>query len=190
MNNEKELVVSKSTVTILPLIILLAGIVELILTYTGCFGGTYTKYSFTPDAIFVVLGIGLIVFAIILFFYMAGCELHITDKRVYGKGAFGKRVDIPIDSISAVGKISWLKGVIVSSSSGSIRFMYLANANEIHSVLSDLIIGRQGKSINNIIKQEIPQSNADELKKFKDLLDSEIITQEEFEAKKKELLGL
>lgn len=33
-------------------------------------------------------------------------------------------------------------------------------------------------------------SAADELKKFKDLLDSGIITQEEFDAKKKQLLGL
>ena len=33
-------------------------------------------------------------------------------------------------------------------------------------------------------------SNADELKKFKDLLDAGIITQEEFDAKKKQLLGL
>jgi predicted Zn-dependent peptidase len=31
---------------------------------------------------------------------------------------------------------------------------------------------------------------ADGLKKFKDLLDSGVITQEEFDAKKKELLGL
>ena len=33
-------------------------------------------------------------------------------------------------------------------------------------------------------------SNADELKKFKDLLDAGIISQEEFDAKKKQLLGL
>ena len=33
-------------------------------------------------------------------------------------------------------------------------------------------------------------SPAEELKKFKDLLDSGIITQEEFDAKKKQLLGL
>ncbi len=33
-------------------------------------------------------------------------------------------------------------------------------------------------------------SNADELKKFKELLDSGVITQEEFDAKKKQLLGL
>ena len=35
-----------------------------------------------------------------------------------------------------------------------------------------------------------PVSSADELKKFKDLLDAGIITQEEFDAKKKQLLGL
>ena len=33
-------------------------------------------------------------------------------------------------------------------------------------------------------------SAADELKKYKDLLDAGIITQEEFDAKKKQLLGL
>lgn len=35
-----------------------------------------------------------------------------------------------------------------------------------------------------------PSSVADELKKFKELLDMNVITQEEFDAKKKELLGL
>jgi hypothetical protein len=33
-------------------------------------------------------------------------------------------------------------------------------------------------------------SSADELKKFKELFDGGVITQEEFDAKKKELLGL
>ena len=47
-------------------------------------------------------------------------------------------------------------------------------------------IKEQPQIINNIQQT----SNADELKKFKDLLDSGIITQEEFDAKKKQLLGL
>ena len=33
-------------------------------------------------------------------------------------------------------------------------------------------------------------SNADELKKYKELFDGGVITQEEFDAKKKQLLGL
>lgn len=40
----------------------------------------------------------------------------------------------------------------------------------------------------NTIKSDF--SPADELKKYKELLDKDIITQEEFEAKKKELLNL
>ena len=47
-------------------------------------------------------------------------------------------------------------------------------------------IKEQPQIINNIQQT----SNADELKKFKELLDTGIITQEEFEAKKKQLLGL
>ena len=38
--------------------------------------------------------------------------------------------------------------------------------------------------------QSAPISNADELKKFKDLYDSGVITEEEFAEKKKQLLGL
>lgn len=46
---------------------------------------------------------------------------------------------------------------------------------------------------NNGESQSVPQvsnSAADEIKKFKELLDMDIITQEEFDAKKKQLLGL
>lgn len=45
------------------------------------------------------------------------------------------------------------------------------------------------KQQNATANQSAP-SQADELKKFKDLLDSGVITQEEFDAKKKQLLGL
>lgn len=47
------------------------------------------------------------------------------------------------------------------------------------------------KSVDNIpIQVNESLSVADELKKFKDLLDDGIITQEEFDAKKKQLLGI
>lgn len=49
----------------------------------------------------------------------------------------------------------------------------------------------RAKNINNNINNVAQQlSAADELKKFKELLDSGIITQEEFDTKKKQLLGL
>ena len=42
----------------------------------------------------------------------------------------------------------------------------------------------------NTVSTTIATSGADEIKKYKELLDSGIITQEEFDAKKKQLLGL
>jgi len=47
---------------------------------------------------------------------------------------------------------------------------------------------KTGKNAPQVITQQT--SSADELKKFKELLDSGIITQEEFDTKKKQLLGL
>lgn len=120
-------------------------------------------------------------------------EMTVTNKRVYGKAMFGKRVDIPLDSISAVGTSSSLKGISVASSSGRLTFTAIANNNEIHNVISRLLLERQSWSRGNqpaVMKQGTAQSNADELKKYKELLDGGVITREEFDAKKKQLLNL
>lgn len=138
---------------------------------------------------FILIGLGIIL--IIDFFVVKSCEIVVTDKRIYGKAVWGKRVDLPMDSVSAVGSDTILKGISVATSSGTIKFALVKNSNEIQNVISSLLINRQNKTASVItIKQEIPQSSADELKKYKDLLDSDIITQEEFDAKKKQLLGL
>lgn len=50
-----------------------------------------------------------------------------------------------------------------------------------------LVIPKQSQQIINNITET---TTADELKKYKDLLDSGVITQEEFDAKKKQLLGI
>ena len=52
------------------------------------------------------------------------------------------------------------------------------------------VVPKEEKQPQQVINNIQETSNADELKKFKDLLDSGIITQEEFEEKKKQLLGL
>ena len=86
-----------------------------------------------------------------------------------------------------------LKGIAITTSSGAIKFFMISNHNEIHSAIAKLLVERQDASkkvVETVVKQEIHQSNADELKKYKDLLDNNIISQEEFDAKKKQLLGL
>lgn len=127
-----------------------------------------------------------------LYLWLRSYELTVTDKRVYGKCAFGKRVDLPNDSISAIAMVPLLKGVAVATSSGKISFLLIKNLNEIYEELNKQLMERQNK------KTDAPapvvtvsnQSNADELKKYKELLDSGVITQEEFDTMKKQLIGL
>ena len=118
-------------------------------------------------------------------------ELTITDKRVYGIGIFGKRVDLPLDSISSIGSLHFFKGILISTSSGNIKFFGIKNFLDIHKIISELLIKRQ-ESPTYKVTTTYAQSDtvSHELKNYKDLLDSEIITQEEFDTKKKELLGL
>jgi len=131
--------------------------------------------------------------ALLFYLWFAPTSLTVTDKRVYGKAAFGKRVDLPLDKISAVGT-GLFKTVAVSTSSGAIKFSMVANNNEIHTEISKLLLERQDVSATKAASatpvNPIASSNADEIKKYKELLDSGIITQEEFDAKKKQLLGL
>lgn len=64
----------------------------------------------------------------------------------------------------------------------------LTNAEEIKSAIIEKKKSMQ--KVEETVTKNAPVSNAEELKKYKELLDSGVITQEEFDAKKKQLLGL
>ncbi len=124
------------------------------------------------------------------FVYISKNRITVTDKRVYGRALFKRQVDLPLDSISAVETGSF-GSISVATSSGRISFIGVSNRDEIHKAITELIIDRQSNPVPTTqIKQEIPFSSAYEIIKFKDLLDKGVITKEEFEAKKKQLLGL
>ena len=132
--------------------------------------------------------IGIFFFFILgLIFATMAFELIVTDGRVVGKTLFGKRVDLPISQISVVGT-GIFNRVSIATSSGFINFYGVANQNEVFSVLSELLLKRQEET--KISFKAPERSIADELKRLKELLDSGIITQEEFNAKKKQILGL
>ena len=127
----------------------------------------------------------------LIYLWLRSYEMTVTDKRVYGKVAWGKRVDLPLDSISSTATISVFRGVAVATSSGRIKFLMVKNSAEIFEKVNALLVERQKAEPKVSPVQVSPSvSSADELKKFKELLDSGIITQEEFDAKKKQLLGL
>lgn len=148
----------------------------------------------TASVFFLLLAAVLAALAVVLlaiFFYVRKTELTVTDKRIYGKVAFGKQVDLPVDSISAV-STSALKGIAVATSSGKISFLGLTNRDEISKEISNLLIERQNTKTAEVQSSATaPASNSmDDLIKLNDLLKAGIITQEEFDLKKKQLLGL
>ena len=148
-------------------------------------------FDFGGDAFFAFLiYIGFIGIALAFFFKweMSKCSLTVTNRRVTGKASFGKSVDLPLNQISAVA-LGIFSRITVATSSGKIHFWFIKNREEVHSVLTNIIGKVQVESAYNQTNNA-PTSDADELKKYKDLLDNNIITQEEFDAKKKQLLGL
>ena len=142
-------------------------------------GGNGAMMVFEPLAVLTII------IAIFLYRCWSKVELTVTNKRVYGRTSTGKRVDLHLDSVSAVGLQK--STIAVTTASGALKFTYLANAQEIHSAVSNLLVNRQQ---NLAAPGAAEQSNADELKKYKELLDTGVITQAEFDAKKKQLLEL
>lgn len=118
-----------------------------------------------------------------------------TKKMMYAQrrkimGDFVKTVNYDnINDISS--KIGWLFGDIVIDS--LTEYMDLSvdkvKVEEIRKLSLEAIDSYRAKK-NSANGQIQALSAADELKKFKELLDMGIITQEEFDAKKKQLLGL
>ena len=132
---------------------------------------------------------GFLLLAVVFYFCYSKQEIIITNKRVYGKSIFGKVVNLPLDSISAV-ELSMFKGILISTSSGIIKFKLIENNQEVYKEISKLLMNRQNKDLkeNNSNKQNMKYT--EELKELKELLDSGIINQEEFDKKKKQLLNL
>ena len=160
--------------------------------YANGFTYTFSQHlgnCFLPPFSIIVL---FVLFCGCIYFLLRSYELTVTDKRIFGKVIFGKRVDLPFDSISSTSTISLFKGVAVATSSGRISFLAVKNSEEIFDKINALLIERQKakKEAAPIQATANQHDEVDKLKKYKELLDQGIITQEEFDKKKKELLGL
>ena len=129
--------------------------------------------------------------AALIYWGLSKCELTITEKNVKGKTLFGKEVVLPLYQVSAYSTRTMLSTIAVATSSGITKFAMIGNYKEIGETLSKLINARQDNTsapAQTVV--EPAQDNLEDLKKLKDLLDNGIITQEEFDTKKKQLLGL
>lgn len=147
--------------------------------------------AFDYGMICLIPVVALTIIGALIYLWLNSYKLTVSDKRVSGEVLFGKKIDLPIDSVSATSVISLFKGVGVSTSSGKISFLAIKNATEIYQAINDLLVERQKSKPKTETTTIVQNSDeADMLKKYKDLLDSGVITQEEFDAKKKQLLGL
>ena len=165
----------------------------------GYYARTMTGFegAFKGDGVclaFLIIGACALVMGVtvlIVFLVNNKCELTVTEKNVRGKAVFGKEVVLPIHMISAYSTRSFMSTISVATSSGLTRFAFIGNYAEIGRVLSQLVNKRQDKTENVAAEPAKASSyNMDDLVKLKALLDQGIITQEEFEIKKKQILGL
>ena len=157
------------------------------------FGEFFVKQFFNHAfSFFMIVVAPAFAIAALITFLLFRCELVVTDKRVYGKAAFGTRIDLPINKISSIGLgVKLFSSVAVATSSGKIKFYLLKNREEVYQIISNAIANFETPiaEINNKQNSSFVVSAADEIKKYKELLDSGVITQEEFDVKKKQLLG-
>ncbi len=122
-------------------------------------------------------------------------SIVVTNYKVTGAYGFKEQMNIPIDSISSVTtNSSFLSAIGFTCAGNAYRMSYIENRKEIIEVVNKLIAERTtNKAQYTPPIQAVRNVNSDiatELKKYKSLLDDGLITQEEYEAKKKQLLNL
>ena len=112
-----------------------------------------------------------------------------TDRIVCKKGKKTAK-EFMVKDIKSV-ELASMKGLMIRGNGFKYKINLLSNAEKLKTTIMDSLATLPAENIATTeIKQEILPSNADELKKYKELLDGGVITQEEFDAKKKQLLGL
>ena len=136
--------------------------------------------------------VGILLF--LLFFYLKKAYsqlcITVTNRRIYGRYSMKNKIDLPLDSISAVTYNSFSEAIVVTTPTGLISICQCVNREAVYETITQLLIERQNKNNSGTSSAGVGMHSTDELKKYKELLDSGVITQEEFDAKKKQLLGL
>lgn len=152
------------------------------------------KYTYLEDTGYSDLSLFMLILPWILcavvlgfLFVNRNTTLTVTDKRIHGKLMFSKPFDLPLQSVVSV-NTCLLKGVTVTSTAGKTHFFLVRNNKEVQTVISKLLEEKRPKA--SVAVSSAATDVVSELRKYKALLDDGIITAEEFNAKKKQLLEL
>ncbi|MBR2304497.1 MAG: SHOCT domain-containing protein [Ruminococcus sp.] len=174
----------------------------------------YEKYKFmygnnVPCSVSLILVILCILWTIRCIIVSRKCLLELTADGINGSRAklfSNKNLQLPIDKIDNIeikdgilDKLFGGKTVCIRTASGAVKFAWIQNAEEFVSATQEKMKEFKVESTKNAassaddvtqVKTEASSTSVvQQIKELKELLDSEIISQEEFDAKKQELLS-
>lgn len=75
------------------------------------------------------------------YMYIGKTNMTVTNRRVYGNAVFGKRVDLPLSSISII-EIGKSKKITLATSAGKVRFAGIKNRDEIYNTIQTLLANK------------------------------------------------
>ena len=148
--------------------------------------GTFGQYYFQEGLFFVIIILILfVVFGITNLLYSRDkkTELSILDNAIIGKKSNGKTVQFLLKDIKSV-ETTQKHGLKITGAGIRYDIHLIQNAEEMKNVMMDMLEKVQHQ------QPVVAGSSVGDIKEYKELLDAGIITQEEFDAKKKQLLGL
>ena len=106
MEKEEVLVRSRRSLPIIPVALIAIGICSIIIAFVAIGEGShYTIYSHEPywddeDYMIISVCFAVLIIGIVFYIYSGRCFMVVTDRRVYGKVAFGAQIDLPLDMVS------------------------------------------------------------------------------------------
>ena len=121
---------------------------------------------------------------------LGGAKLIIYPEKIAIRGITDSK-DIPINHISNIQVKKWTSKIIIHTTSGAKEVIVLGigtlkvNVEEIEELINSLV----AESKQSELLSQQKRSPLDDLEKLAELKEKEIITQEEFDKKKKEILG-
>jgi predicted ABC-type sugar transport system permease subunit len=140
----------------------------------------------------LILGIVAIIIGLVMKINTEKCEITVTDNRIFGKLKGGADVDIPLNQITGIHACSF-NGISVSSIGKVSNFYLMSNREEIMKGISYLLANGKSQiapTTPTVHPASETMGDIAKIKQCKELLDTGVISQEEFEEKKKQILGL
>lgn len=166
--------------------------------YRCSYGSDYFKYigfidytKHTASKLWIALGaIVCVVLTINLWCILDSKKsIVISNDRVLCCNGKKTVKEFFIKDIKSV-ELAFLKGLVIKGNSIKYRINLLKNAEDLKSTIMEMLSSLPAESIGSTgqATQQSQHIAADDLKKLKELVELGIITQEEFETKKKQLL--